>query len=79
MNVQIESSGMFSILCGLWGCFGGPVLFSVLGGGLGINAILKERNLKKRSPMQKYTGIIGCALCVIATLVFFVGRSFASR
>jgi hypothetical protein len=79
MNVQIESSGIFSIICGLWGCFGGPILFSVLGAGLGVNAILKERNRKKRSPFQKYTGIMGYTLCVIASLLFLVGRVVASR
>jgi hypothetical protein len=79
MNASIESSGIFSILCGLWGCFGGPILLSVLGGALGVNAILKERNRKNRSPIQKYIGIVGCTLCVIATLLFFVGRAFSSR
>jgi hypothetical protein len=79
MNVQIESSGIFSIIFGLWGCFGGPILFSVLGAGLGVNAILKERDRKKPSPIQKYTGIIGCTLCVIATLLFFAARALAPR
>jgi hypothetical protein len=79
MNVSIESSGIFSIICGLWGCFGGPILFSVLGAGLGVNAILKERDRQKRSPIQKYMGIVGCTLCGIATLLFFVGRAFAPR
>jgi hypothetical protein len=41
-----------------------PVL-PVIGVALGMNAILKERSLANRRPVQFVMGIIGCLVCTM--------------
>jgi hypothetical protein len=75
MNRSFDSSTVFSPIIGIlsW-TVRFPILFTVFGLALGINAILKERKLAKRQPLRMYAGIAGCVLNGLALLIFFVAR-----
>ncbi len=75
MTSYIESSGIFSLILGVLAWVASmPVVLPVIGLALGINAILKERKLSKRRPIQLYLGIAGCVINGLATLIILIAH-----
>lgn len=65
-------SAIASVVLGLWGWAGAPVIVPVIGLALGLNALLKEHRLPVRNPRQKWTALIGVLLSGSAAALLLI-------
>ena len=55
-------SAILSLGFGFLSWLGVPALVPAIGLALGLNAIIRERQLPARKPLQRYLGVIGTAV-----------------
>lgn len=67
-------SAILSILLGVLSFAGVPIVIAVIGLALAANAIIKERKLTDRKPIQRYLAIGGCVICILSVMAFFLVR-----
>jgi hypothetical protein len=61
-----------SIVFGIWGWIGSPIIIPAIGLAFGLNALLKESRLPVRNPRQKWAALIGVLLSGSATVVLLI-------
>jgi hypothetical protein len=61
-----------SIVFGIWGWIGSPIIIPVIGLAFGMNALLKESRLPVRNPRRKWAALIGVLLSGSAVALLLI-------